>query len=162
MPLVAVHELGHAWMARLLNWDVFAIVVGVGKVVRYFRVGKLTVELRIIPIEGFAQIAPRNGRFGGWRGALIYFAGPGIELLIFFVLMAIFGWSELITLSDSFAMTIVQGLAVAALVGAVLNLIPHGTYTGNGWIANDGLGILQCLFALNRKQRIRKSPFDEE
>lgn len=162
MPLIVVHELGHAWMAGLLGWHVSHVVVGLGKVMRHFRVGRQTVELRLIPLEGFALIGPPDGKFGGWRHALIYFAGPGIELVIFFVLLSIFGWTELTTLSDSLGMTAIQGLAIAALIGAVLNLIPHAMHSGDRWIANDGLGILQSLFWSDRSPRSRSKHFTDE
>lgn len=162
MPLIVVHELGHAWMAGLLGWHVGHVVVGVGKVMRYFRVGGVTVELRLLPLEGFALIGSPSGSFGGWKNALIYFAGPGIELVIFFVLLSIFGWTELTTLTDSLGMMALQGLAVAALVGAVLNLIPHGVYSGDRWVANDGLGILQSLFWNARPPRSRRSHYTDD
>ena len=90
---------------------------------------------------------------------MIYFAGPGIELVVFGIILAFFGWQQLFTLSDSLGMVMIQGLAVAALAGAVLNLMPHATRSGREWIPNDGLGILKCLFW---KPTPRRKFFDDE
>jgi hypothetical protein len=128
---------------------VIQIVIGVGKVMRYSRIGNIPTEIRLIPVEGFVTMRPLR-RYSGWQHALIYFAGPGIELLVFFVLLSIFGWSQLTTLSTSFGLVVVQGLAAAALGGAVVNLISHGTFTDQGLIPNDGLGILKSLFSSTR------------
>ena len=161
LPLLALHELAHAWVARLFGWHVSEVVVGTGKVMRYFRVGELTVELRLIPVEGFAMIGPPSGRGGGWKHALIYFAGPGAELLVFFALLALFGWTQLTTLGNDLGLTVVQGLAAAALAGAVLNLIPHAARSGESWVANDGLGILQSLFRSDRPPNHRRAYTDD-
>jgi hypothetical protein len=38
-----------------------------------------------------------------------------------------------------------QSLALASVVGGVMNLIPHSTVSRDGEIPNDGLGILLSL-----------------
>ena len=91
MPLVFVHECGHAIMAKLLGWDIQRTVIGFGRTIYQGQLFNAPFELRMFPIEGFVQFEPRSTYEAGWKHALTYFAGPGIELLLFFVLLAFFG-----------------------------------------------------------------------
>src|SRR5262249_27259188 len=75
VPLLAIHEAGHAVMAGLLGWYVGRVVIGVGRLVAKFRVGTAVVEIRLLPLEGFVQPVPRNLRAPRLKSALIYFAG---------------------------------------------------------------------------------------
>jgi hypothetical protein len=49
------------------------------------------------------------------------------------------------TRTDHLGILFIQSFAVAALAGAILNLIPMPIQANGGWIANDGLGIIQSL-----------------
>ncbi|PIE39842.1 MAG: hypothetical protein CSA51_03910 [Gammaproteobacteria bacterium] len=149
-PLLLIHELGHALMAKLLGWKVQRIVLGVGKVFTRWRWFNAPVEVRAFPLEGFVQIAPRTLHGARYKHALIYFAGPGIELLLF-VLIAIYlgGFEAFFTITNDYTRIALQSFAFAGLVGAVLNLIPQGIITKDGTTPNDGMGILLCLFAAN-------------
>lgn len=148
IPLLFIHEFGHAVMARLLGWRVQRIVIGVGKSLMNTRFLGAPMDIRSIPLEGFVQIAPRNLHLARLKHALIYFAGPGIELLVFFIILNFFGsWGEFITINNDYPRIALQSFAFAALVGAVLNLIPLGIITKDGSTPNDGMGILMCLFS---------------
>ena len=103
MPLVLLHEFGHAVMARLLGWQVSRTVIGFGRVVWQGKLFSAPLELRMVPIEGFVQIAPLSTIGARFKHALIYFAGPGIELLLFFAIMfAMGGASELLRVEDDY------------------------------------------------------------
>ena len=52
------------------------------------------------------------------------------------------GLDVLTTRTDDIGLIVVQSLCVAALVGVVINLVPHSVPTQNGRMANDGMGIL--------------------
>ena len=147
MPLLFIHEFGHAIMAKVLGWRVRRIVIGFGKVLITKKLLGAPMEIRSIPLEGFVQIAPKNLKFARFKHALIYFAGPGIELLVFFVIMQVLGGLDaLFTINDDYARIALQSFAFAALAGAVINLIPIGITTKDGSTPNDGLGIILCLF----------------
>lgn len=147
-PLLVIHELGHALMAKLLGWQVKRIVLGVGKVLVFKRWFNAPVEVRAILLEGFVQIAPKNLHRARLKHALIYFAGPGIELVCVVVIaMMLGGFEALFTITDDYARIVLQSFAFAALVGAVFNLIPQGIITKDGSTPNDGMGILLCLFS---------------
>jgi hypothetical protein len=151
VPLLALHEGGHAVMAWVLGWHVRQIVIGMGKELGRFRLGTAEVEIRLFPIEGFVRSAPVRPRSPGLENALIYAAGPGIELLLAAVILLLLGPGTLFTASDSYAVIAWQSLAAAATVQAVLNLIPIVMRTPEGDVVSDGLGIILSLFGPGRK-----------
>ena len=135
-------------MARLLGWRVQRIVIGVGKRLMNTRFLGAPMDIRSIPLEGFVQIAPRNLHLARLKHALIYFAGPGIELLVFFMILSFFGsWGEFITINNDYARIALQSFAFAALVGCCSKFNTFGFITRDGSTPNDGMGILMCLFS---------------
>ena len=148
VPLLFIHEFGHALMAKILGWQVKRVVLGVGKVMMMGRLFNAPVEIRSIPLEGFVQIAPKTVSLARFKHALIYFAGPGIELLIFFMISYwLGGFDQLLIITNDYTRIALQSFAFAALAGAVLNLIPLGIITKDGSTPNDGMGIILCLFS---------------
>ena len=148
IPLLFIHEFGHAIVAKVLGWRVKRIVIGFGKILFKTHLMDTPMEVRSIPLEGFVQISPKDLHFVRVKHALIYFAGPGIELLCF-VVIAVFlgGFDQLLNITDDYLRIVLQSFAFAALAGAVINLIPIGILTKDGSAPNDGLGIILCLFS---------------
>jgi hypothetical protein len=144
--LLPLHEAGHAVVAGLLGWYVEQVVIGWGKPVVRFRWGKTRIEIRALPVEGFVRSVPTNLSCPRLKSALIYFAGPGVELLLLGILLAAVGPRTLLTLSPSYPLLAAQSLALAVLVSTFINLVPHSVMSGSGPIANDGLGILSSFF----------------
>lgn len=154
VPLVFVHECGHALMAKLFGWDIQRTVIGFGRVLYQGRLFNAPLELRLFPIEGFVQFEPRSNQADiGWKQALIYFAGPGIELLIFFLLLLLMGIENFFAIEDNYSKLALQALGFAALAGAIINLIPTGAITKEGETPNDGMGILISLFGSHSKSK---------
>lgn len=147
LPLVLVHEFGHAVVANALGWQIQRTVIGFGRVVYQGQLFKAPLELRLIPIEGFVQFNPVYGRGMRYKHALTYFAGPGIELLVAASIMGLMGWDNFFLIEDDYWKLAFQALAYAALAGAIINLIPMGVVTRDGETPNDGLGILVSLFS---------------
>ncbi len=146
MPLVLLHEFGHAVMAKGFGWGIERTVVGFGRVVYEGKLFGAPLEVRMVPIEGFVQIQSLGQEGARIKNALIYFAGPGIELMLFLAIGVMLGWGDLFLIEDNYGKLALQSLAFAALAGAVINLIPMGVVTKDGESPNDGLGILQSLF----------------
>jgi membrane-associated protease RseP (regulator of RpoE activity) len=145
VPLLAIHEAGHAIVAALLGWYVGRVVIGVGRLVGRFRVGTAVVEVRLLPLEGFVQPMPRNLRSPRLKSALIYFAGPGAELFLLSIVVLVLGPSTLLTRSENMGILLAQTLAVVVLFSAFCNLVPHSVEMPGGRVANDGLGILRSF-----------------
>lgn len=147
MPLVLLHEFGHALMARSFGWQIGRTVIGFGRVVYQGRLFDAPLEVRMVPIEGFVQFNPTPDTSAPrLKHALTYFAGPGIELLLFALILWGMGTDNFFTIEDDYPKLALQALAYAALTGAVINLLPMGVSTKDGDIPNDGMGILLSLF----------------
>lgn len=157
LVLVAIHEFGHALMAWICGWGVNRIVVGFGRPVFQFKIQNTPVEFRTFPIEGFVEPYPRDLHSPRLKDALIYAAGPGIELLAAFMLMLLISRPVMFTLTENLGVLAVQAFACAAVTGAILNLIPMSVQSGDHRVPNDGLGI---LLALGRSDRDYQSRFD--
>ena len=145
VPLLALHEGGHAIVAGLLGWRVRQVVIGMGMTLARFRFGEADVEIRLLPIEGFVIALPKRLNLPRLENALIYFAGPGIELLLAAAILVVVGPDRLFTLTDDYRLIVWQSLAAAATVQAALNLIPIAIQSPEGDAASDGLGILLSL-----------------
>jgi len=114
VPLLALHEAGHALMAAAVGWHVGQVVIGMGNEIKRFRVGGTPVEIRMFPVSGFVRHVPTNLNLPHLKCALIYFAGPGIELLLAGVLLLAVGPDRLLTRTNDYLIIAVQSLALAA------------------------------------------------
>lgn len=144
-PLLALHEAAHAWMAVRLGWSVEKVVIGIGRPLKRFQIGSIAVEWRLLPLEGFTSCRPTDLKQPRLKHALIYLAGPGSELLLAALILAVVG-PELLERSQQIGMIAIQALAVASCSGGVMNLIPFSVQTPRETIVNDGLGILRAIF----------------
>ena len=142
IPLLALHEVGHAVVAHLLGWRVGQIVIGAGKAIGRFRVGSARVEVRFFPFEGFVRCVPTKLRLPQLESAIIYFAGPGVELLLAACIMIAVGPDRLLSVSNEYWLIVLQSLALAAASQAVLNLIPFVVQEQDRVMHSDGLGII--------------------
>lgn len=154
IPLLFIHELGHALMAKYLGWEVEKIQIGFGYRLIKNKIFKIPIEVRAIPFEGFVQCRPKDHQINNpnnrYKNALIYFAGPGVELLIFFGLMLLLGSEWMFTVTDNYTNIAIQSFSFAALAGAIINLIPLSIETEEGVTPNDGMGILISLFGQSK------------
>jgi hypothetical protein len=142
VPLLVLHEGGHALVAVLLGWRVHAVVLGMGRPLTRFHVGRTPVEIRAFPIGGFVLPAPMNLRAPHLKSALIYFAGPGAELLLAVLLALAIGPATFLSRSEHIGLLAAQSVAVAALISAFFNLVPLYARGQGVLIPNDGLGII--------------------
>jgi membrane-associated protease RseP (regulator of RpoE activity) len=150
MPLLVVHEAGHALMAAALGWHVGRVVIGFGRLVHKFRVGGTAVEVRMIPLEGFIVPIPRDLRVPRLKSALIYFAGCGAQLVILAVVVAVVGLETMVSASDQVPVLAAQSLGVVVLLRCVFNLLPLWVSDNNSpdpdkRIASDGLTIIRSF-----------------
>ena len=142
IPLLFLHEAGHAIVARLCGWNVERVVLGFGHRMKKFSIGKTVVDIRAVPIEGFVLPVPTNLRRPRLKSALIYAAGPLFEALLLGFIVLIVRSDRLLISTDDVGMIALQATCVAILLGLFINLVPHSTKTGGGHSWNDGMGIL--------------------
>lgn len=142
IPMLVVHELGHALMAKALGWRVREIVIGFGRDLAQWRIGETLVKIKLAPVEGYVLPAPTRPESVRLKSALIYAAGPGAELLVLALMVAAFGWDGVFGNATDIFPVAVQSLAIVILLGAGFNLLPFST--GGG--VSDGLGILSSPF----------------
>lgn len=140
-PLIAIHELGHALVARALGFRVHEIVLGFGPELLRLRVLGAPMTVRLWPAGGYVVPAPRDLRHARIKSAAIYFAGPAAELALVGVMLLVVGPDRLLSVTPDVGMIALQSLAVAAVMGAVMNLFPTRAAGG----ASDGLGMLLSL-----------------
>ena len=138
-PLLVIHELGHALAAGAVGWRVCRVVIGFGRILAVIRVGRAVVEVKALPVCGYVVPAPTSLSWARTKNALVFAAGPGIELLLLGALVAAIGSETLWSPTLDPGVMAAQGTAVAIVIGVVLNLIPYTTAEG---LATDGLGIL--------------------
>lgn len=139
IPLVALHEAGHAIVAHLCGWRVKRVVIGFGKRLKTFKIGSTPVHLLQVPIQGYVLPLPRDLKSPRLKNTLIYAAGPGIEILLALAIYLVLGHDTLFSRSQSIAIVAAQSMCVSAALGIIINLIPFHTDKG-GW--SDGMGII--------------------
>lgn len=144
-PLIALHELGHAAVAKLVGWDVEEMVVGFGPAAHRFEVLGVPVTLKTYPLGGWVRPVPRDLSAVRLKSALVYAAGPSVELAVVAVLLGAFGVDAMLTRTDAVPVIAAQAVSIAALLGAASNLVPRGVDTEHGRSVTDGMGILSSF-----------------
>lgn len=142
VPMLVLHELGHAIAAKALGWHVREIVIGFGRELWQWQIGETRVRVKLAPVEGYVLPMPTSARQMRLKSALIYAAGPGIELLLLAIMLLVLGGDYVFGGSNEIGQVAAQSLAIAILLGAGFNLLPFST--GGG--VSDGLGILTSPF----------------
>ena len=145
IPLLVLHESGHALVALSLGWHVRKIVIGCNREVYRFRIRGIPIVINLLPLSGYVRPVPGHLRSPRLRLALIYLAGPGIELLLLAVLVLLLGAQTFLTLTDDVGIIALQGLAVAILYSAFVNLIPIPFVSRGKMAVSDGLGFFRSF-----------------
>lgn len=145
VPLLFLHELGHALVAKAVGWRVEKFVIGWGKVIKEFEYAGAKCEFRMFPLTGYVQQRPRDVHHAKLKNGLIYFGGPGIELLLFFIIWLIVGPGTFMTPTANYLDIFLKGVGLAAIFGAITNLLPITARTDSGHCPSDGLGIFLCI-----------------
>ena len=131
-------------MYKRQGWHVEQIVIGSGKRWGNFTLARTQIEVRSIPLSGFViplqtdNIAPRLKHF------CIYAAGPGVELLLAAILVAMFGPDTLLQRTGDIPTIAAQSFLIAAFLGSFINLLPFSFVSGGQRSWSDGLGMILC------------------
>jgi len=143
-PLIALHELGHAAMSHSLGWRVYRVVIGSGRPLLRFRWGETLVDVRWLPVGGYVLPGPVELRRPRSENALIYLAGPGAELLLALLLIAVVGQDRVFTPTTSVGLIGVQSVLVVIALHLLFNLLPLPGMDDEA--VSDGLGALRSPF----------------
>ncbi|MCA9644652.1 MAG: M50 family metallopeptidase [Polyangiaceae bacterium] len=146
VPLLVLHELGHALMARLLGWQVYEVVIGQGRDVARFVLGDAVIRWKLVPLTGHVRTVPSDLRYARFKQAMVFAAGPGIELLLVLIAYLVAG-DRLLQRTSSVPWVLLQSVCLTAAIGGVLNLVPFAVKGG----VSDGMGLL-LSFVTPRKQ----------
>lgn len=144
IPLLVLHEYGHAITARLFGWQINRVELGFGKAITRFRISSVPVIVRAFPLEGFVQCEPANTPYSRIHHALIFFAGPAIELILA-ALLLLFALDLTGEANQSILLIAIKATAYAAIAGAAINLIPFAIDSNEGVSVSDGAGIIASL-----------------
>ncbi len=144
--LIAAHEAGHLVLARLLGMRVETYSLGFGPRIAGFRRGETDYRLSAIPLGGYCKIAgfspdepaaqdPNDqGSYANkpaWRRFLVIAAGPGVNYLLAFLLIAgLYTTRGFVDLSTT-RVQVLPGRPAAAA----------GLHTGDRVLAIDGVKI---------------------
>ena len=96
--MIFIHELGHFTVARLSGITIHEFAIGMGPTLVSWKSKKYDTKysLRMLPMGGFVSMAGEDGESEDpnafnkkplWKRLLILFAGPGMNLLLGFILM---------------------------------------------------------------------------
>ena len=96
--MIFIHELGHFTVARLSGITIYEFAIGMGPTLISWKSKKYDTKysLRLLPMGGFVSMAGEDGESDDpnafnkkpiWKRLLILFAGPGMNLILGFVLM---------------------------------------------------------------------------
>ena len=156
VPMLVLHEFGHALAAHLVGWRVREIVIGFGRTLWQWQIGATRIRVKLAPLEGYVLPAPADGSRVRSKSALIYAAGPGAEFLLLLVLVLLFGWDTVFNQSNEVGLIALKSLAVVIIVGGGFNLLPFRTEGA----VSDGLGILSSPFLSDEAVEMRLLTFD--
>jgi len=142
---VAIHELGHALVGKLVGSRNITVVVGSGPRRRSVRLLGIRIDLHRYPTSGgrTVQLGPPSSRFR-WREAAVLGAGSGANLASAALAMVL---AYCVASSESWSAQLVLGMltgfAVSSAWLGIFNLIPLKGRNDSD-LATDGLKLL-CL-----------------
>lgn len=157
------HEAGHALVAKALGLRVFALLLGIGRTVVKFRIGRTHVELRTYPMAGATTFAPREDRAVRLRVGLAIVAGPlaNVAGIIVSLLLLAFEGGGPRDLLQRFAPWPLAAAANSFLL--LFNLVPRKVSTPAGPVDSDGLALWRTLFmSAARKEELLAAHYGAE
>src|SRR5438874_3639503 len=144
--LIAAHEAGHLVLARLMGMRVETYSIGFGPRLAGFKHGETEYRLSALPLGGYCKIAgftpddpaaadPNDpGSYmnkPAWRRFLVIAAGPGVNYLVAFLIIALlYASNGFLDLTTSRIEVVPGGPAAAA-----------GLQTGDQVVAVDGVPV---------------------
>jgi hypothetical protein len=133
VPLILIHELTHAGVAKLLGLRVFGIIIGIGKTIWSGKLFGTDWTINLLPLGGITLVGTRPLPFIRLKLFLIFLAGPASHVIMAVVF---FLWQQTLSMY-TFGYQALMSLVIANVVGCH-NLHPfkvtdHGHAGHHGW-----------------------------
>jgi Tfp pilus assembly protein PilF len=145
IPLIVVHELTHAAVARLAGLRVFGIIIGIGKTIWSGRLFGTDWTINLLPLGGITLVGARPLPFIRLKLFLIYLAGPASHVIL---AIGFFLFGKILTTSV-FGHQVLLSLVIANVVLALTNLFPFKVSVATGMQGTDGWHLLHVPFLDN-------------
>jgi len=138
IPLAVLHEISHALVAQALGFRVFAIHLGLGKVLFSRRAFGITWTVHLIPASAVTLVSGPEIYNYRARNFLIHLAGP----LFHAILNALLLWANSVFgLSGQWWFEVILWTNVYLLI---FNLLPYKTQVAVGSAGTDGWAMLNA------------------
>jgi tetratricopeptide (TPR) repeat protein len=142
IPLIIIHEMTHAGVAKLVGLRVFGIMIGVGKTIWSGRLLGTDWTINALPIGGITLVGTRPVALIRPKLFLIYLAGPASHVIM---AAGFFLWQQTLAIS-AFGYQVLMSLVLANIVLAVTNLVPFKISLTTGMQGTDGWHLLRVPF----------------
>jgi Zn-dependent protease len=155
VPLLVMHELGHASVAKLLGVKVSKIVIGVGKTIGSFQIFNIPYIIAQFPLSGMVELYQKSFEFYRFKHFLISFAGP-----LTHILLALLLWKTQLSfkwyLTQDAFIDLISCLTIANSSLLLSNLWPYSQQEVNEHgieteLQTDGLQMIKAPFLSDRE-----------
>lgn len=141
MFMIIPHELGHAFVARLLGVRVFKVIVGYGRTIHTCRALGFSWEVKELPMGGLTVALSSSSRYFRLKRFLVIAAGSLVNLAVIIVSSCAarhpaMAWAANTPLAP------IECLYLANMWILAVNLAPHYIVTPCGRVPSDGLALL--------------------
>jgi len=144
---VIPHELGHAFAGRYNGFEVFRIIVGIGRTVWSGKIFGFDTEIKSVPAGGITMAATPDVTNYRRRHFALVFAGPLTNLLLAAVVLLWCSWEELADWRRwRWSVEPAAMFFWANMLLLLLNLVPRKFQTVVGPVGSDGRQLWETLF----------------
>jgi tetratricopeptide (TPR) repeat protein len=142
LPLILMHELAHAAVAKLTGLRVFGIVIGVGKTIWSGKMFDMQWMVNSLPIGGITSVGARPVPNIRGKLFLVYLAGPASHVLLAYAAHSL---SRMLP-AGSFGGRFLVALVFANILLALVNLFPRKLSLTTGVQGTDGWHLIRAPF----------------
>jgi hypothetical protein len=144
-PLVIIHELGHALVAKVFGFKIFSVTVGYGKRLFEIKPFGITMRFNLYPLSGLTAAAPQSDKGFRLKYWLYIFGGPATHLA-FILILGPFFISKASPARFFTQPLLVEPFLLTNLFLLVVNLLPHQPKGVGPMAYTDGHHLLHVPF----------------